>query len=144
MEDFQAAYLERVKDVVILDAAGRHRAAMHLGGIAIECLLKAIICTSFPKGINEWKADDSTPGPGVINPGHSYQKALNSARKYNRRLQLMVQRTPSVIQLLQDVETPDLHFISMRYSGFEPDPEVYKRWYTSYKKLLHLLIRQLS
>lgn len=48
MEDYQAAFLRCVNDVEALDCAGRRIAAMHFGGIAIECLLKYMIFSSLP------------------------------------------------------------------------------------------------
>ena len=42
MEDFRHAYLERLQDKTLLESADRRTAAMHLGGVTIECLLKAM------------------------------------------------------------------------------------------------------
>ncbi len=53
MEDYQAAFLARIMDVEALLNSGRRTAAMHFGGVAIECLLKYIICTSLPKNSKE-------------------------------------------------------------------------------------------
>ena len=39
MEDFHAAFFRCVKDVEVLHEQGRYIAAMHFGGVAIECWL---------------------------------------------------------------------------------------------------------
>src|SRR5437763_13161209 len=58
MEDYQAAFLQRANDVEVLDKAGRRTAAMHFGGVAVECLLKYMIFTSLPKDAKwEWKTE---------------------------------------------------------------------------------------
>lgn len=141
MEDFQAAFLQRTTDVVTLDTAGRHTAAMHFGGIAIECLLKHIICTSLPKNAKgkwEWKTGTNDPGHTITNPGHDYQKAL----RCHHRLWDRVQRFPAVLKWLNEVENPDSHFIDIRYSGDEPDDEHYRRWLKSYQSLRGWLQKQ--
>jgi hypothetical protein len=45
MEDYHTAFLQRATDVTVLDKNGRRIAAIHFGGVAIECLLKHIIIT---------------------------------------------------------------------------------------------------
>src|SRR3989442_14582862 len=110
MEDFQSAFLERIRDVAALDTAGRRTAAMHFGGVAIECLLKYIICTSLPKnaiGEWEWKTDSNDPGHTIHNPGHSY----NAALRCHNRLRFRVQQLRYVLGWLDDVENPDGHYI---------------------------------
>ena len=44
MEDYYAAFLRCAKDVEVLHEQKRRIAAMHFGGVAIECLLKHMIC----------------------------------------------------------------------------------------------------
>ncbi|MFB8797323.1 MAG: hypothetical protein U7126_24565 [Microcoleus sp.] len=43
IEDYQAAFIESHLDTETLGKSGRKVAAMHLGGVTIECLLKAMI-----------------------------------------------------------------------------------------------------
>lgn len=138
MEDFQAAFLQRSKDVAILDENARYTAAMHLGGVVIECLLKHILCSCMPRnshGKKEWKTDGNNPGHTIENPGHSYHRAIGHARQYNQRLQRRIQQSAQVMQWLEDVETPLLHFIDLRYHGAEPDIRNYQQWYKSYNSL---------
>src|SRR5258708_9721438 len=139
MEDYHAAFLQRTEDVTVLDTNGRCIAAMHFGGVAIECLLKHVIFTSLPKGVSkEWKTDANNPGHTIANPGHSYQEALNR----HNRLRSRIQQFPVVLAWLNDVENPEGHFINIRYSGNEPDDEKYKRRVKSYRSLLGWLRTQ--
>jgi len=133
MEDYEAAFLQRVLDVEALHDAGRRSAAMHFGGITIECLLKYLVVTSFPQGATkEWKTDTNDPGHTIKNPGHDYQYAL---RCYHR-LWFRVQQSRYVLKWLNEVEAPNGHFIDMRYIGKEPDEAKYKLWWRSYQNLL--------
>ncbi|HZO73854.1 MAG TPA: hypothetical protein VFB60_16750 [Ktedonobacteraceae bacterium] len=139
MEDYHAAFSQRIADVNVLNTSERRTAAMHLGGVAIECLLKHIIFTSLPRGASkEWKTDGNDPGHTITNPGHSYQEALNR----HNRLRSRIQQFPFVLNWLHDVEQPEGHFIDMRYSGKEPGDDKYKRWITSYQCLIAWLQKQ--
>ena len=82
MEDYEAAFLQRTVDVEVLNTAGRRTAAMHFGGIAIECLLKYLIFTSLPESAKwEWKTATNDPGHTFNNPKHDYQSALRCHNK---------------------------------------------------------------
>lgn len=138
MEDYQAAFEQRTADVETLHTARRYTAAMHFGGVAVECFLKHMICTSLPKntkGVREWKTDTNAPGHTISRPGHDYQGALNC----HKQLKSRVQRFQSVQVWLNAVEKPDGHFINMRYSGHEPSDAKYKQWRKSYQSLIHWL-----
>lgn len=140
MEDYQSAYLQRTSDAAILDKNGRRIAAMHLGGIAVECLLKYMLFTTLPKNATwEWKTISNNPGHTITNPGHSYIEAIQR----HQRLRDRIQRFPVVLQWLNDVENPDSHFIKMRYVGNEPDPIKYAQWHKSYKRLMKWLQNQI-
>ena len=138
-EDYQAAFLKRAENVSVLEINERKIAAMHLGGVTIECLLKYMIFATLPKGATwEWKTDSNDPGHTITNPGHSYQNAL----RRQQRLQNRIQRFPEVRQWLDDVENPGCPFINLRYSGDEPDAGDYQRWQKSYKRLKKWLQNQ--
>jgi len=139
MEDYQTAFSERHIDTEVLCNSDRKIAAMHFGGITIECLLKAIIVASFPKGASkEWKTVSLDPGHTITNPGHSYFEAL----KRHSRLNSRIQKFPMVMTWLQDIEQPSQHFINMRYSCSELDDASYKRWLDSYQRLRGWLQKQ--
>jgi hypothetical protein len=102
-------------------------------------LLKAIIFTTLPKSaIQEWKTDSNDPGHTITNPGHSYIEAL----KRHNRLYSRVQKFPDVMKWLNEVEHPNQNFIDMRYCCNEPDEESYKRWLTTYQRLIAWLEKQ--
>jgi hypothetical protein len=139
MEDYDCAYRERHLDTQELLSSHRKIAAMHFGGVTVECLLKAMIFASLPKGsMKEWKTDFSDPGHTCTNPGHNYQAAI----KRHNRLYSRIQSFPAVMKWLQEVESPSQHFIDMRYSCSEPDDDSYKRWLDSYRRLKTWLQQQ--
>ena len=141
MEDYQSAFLQRHKDTEILcSRPTRKVAAMHFGGVTIECLLKSMILASLPKGASrEWKTDDNSPGHTITNPRHSFQDAL----KRHNRLHTRVQNLPEVMKWLITVENPkNQHFIDMRYSSNEPNDEDYKQWLSAYMSLIGWLQKQ--
>ncbi|MEC4814269.1 MAG: hypothetical protein SAK29_13490 [Scytonema sp. PMC 1069.18] len=139
MEDYQSVFQERRIDTEILSKSTRKVAAMHFGGVTIECLLKAMIFTTLPKSASlEWKTDSNNPGHTITNPGHSYIEAL----KRHNRLYSRVQKFPDVMKWLNEVEHPSQNFIDMRYCCNEPDEESYKRWLTTYQRLIAWLEKQ--
>ena len=140
MEDYQSAFLQRHQDTEILCKSNRKIAAMHFGGITIECLLKSMILASVSN--KEWKTKSNNPGHTITNPGHS----LTAALKSNNRLYSRVQNYPDVIKWINIVENPSQNFITMRYSSSEPNNDEYKQWlsaYTSLKQWLHKQATQL-
>ena len=153
MEDYHSAFLERSTDVEKLHEIGRHTAAMHFGGVTIECLLKYILCLCMPlnhDGEKEWYTCEENPRDTITNPkhtitnpGHNYQKALEYARRYNRHLHRRIRDFPQMMTWLQIVETPSGHFINMRYQGTEPDARSYEQWYTVYNRLKSWLQKEI-
>ena len=132
MEDYQSAFLQRHIDTETLCGSERKIAAMHFGGVTVECLLKAMILSSLSKGaVREWKTDSNNPGHTITRPGHSFNEALNR----HNRLRTRIQQFPEVMKWLGEVESPNQHFIDMRYSCNEPDDESYKRWLNAYQRL---------
>lgn len=140
MEDYQSAFIERHIDTEILCKSGRKVAAMHFGGVTVECLLKAMIFASLPKSASqEWMTDSNNPGHTITNPGHSYIEAL----KRHNRLRSRIDNFPQVRKWLDEVENPtSQNFIDMRYSGIEPDDQNYKRWLDTYQRLIGWLQKQ--
>jgi hypothetical protein len=139
MEDFQSAYVERDKDTRVLHDSERKIAAMHLGGVTVECLLKALILSTVPKAQRTWKTDDHDPGHTVTNPGHSFEAAL----KRNNTLRHRVSQNSTVKNWIKIVESPNSqHFIDMRYSTNVPHDKDYKEWWYAYESLRNWLIAQ--
>lgn len=139
MEDYQSAFMQRHSDTETLHNCQRKIAAMHFGGITIECLLKSMIMASLPRGAShEWKTDSNSPGHTITNPGHSYTEALNR----HNRLKSRIDKFPEVRKWLEQVETPGQHFIDMRYCCSEPNHTSYKNWLDKYQRLLQWLQKQ--
>jgi len=136
MEDYQSAFSQRDDDTKILCESNRKIAAMHFGGITIECLLKSMILASVSN--KEWKTDSHNPGHTITNPGHS----LTAALKSNNRLYARVQNFPEVIKWINIVENPSQNFITMRYSSSEPNDDKYKEWLSAYTRLKQWLQKQ--
>jgi hypothetical protein len=139
MEDYDAAFLARHQDTESLNSNARSIAAMHFGGVTIECLLKSIILNNLDRGASrEWKTESNNPNHTITNPGHDLQAAL----KRCNRLYSRVQKFPAVIKWINTVECPQQHFIDMRYSSNEPSEVDYKQWLSAYKSLLGWLQTQ--
>ena len=140
MEDYQSAFLQRHQDTEILCESNRKIAAMHFGGITIECLLKSMILASVSS--QEWKTKSNNPGHTITNPGHS----LTAALKSNNRLSSRVHNYPDVIKWIniveKPVENPSQNFIDMRYSSSEPNDDKYKEWLSAYTGLKQWLQKQ--
>jgi hypothetical protein len=118
MEDYQAAFIERHIDTETLCQSGRKVAAMHFGGVTIECQLKSIICNTIPGGASQNLRT------------HSCTALLEQHNKLKSRA------TPKVREWLDEVENPNSQlFINMRYCGIEPNDASYKRWLYAYKCL---------
>ena len=136
MEDYQSAFLQRHQDTEILCKSNRKIAAMHFGGITIECLLKSMILASVSN--KEWKTKSNNPGHTITNPGHS----LTAALKSNNRLYSRVQKCEWVVKWINIVEKPSENFITMRYSSSEPNDDKYKEWLSAYTGLKRWLQKQ--
>jgi hypothetical protein len=142
MEDYQSAFLARYQDTEVLHLSSREVAAMHFGGVTVECLLKSIIISNLQRGANrEWKTETNNPGHSITNPGHDFQNALNRCNRLKDR----VQRCTEVRRWIDIVENPQGHFIDMRYCGAEiNEMDYYKQWLFAYKNLICWLQKQAS
>ena len=125
MEDYQAAFIERYFDTKTLDQSGRKVAAMHFGGVTIECQLKAIICNTLPGGASQNLKI------------HSCKELL---KKYHK---LQSRATHKVREWLDEVENPTSQpFIDMRYCGIEPNDASYRHWLYAFNQLTNWLQQQ--
>ena len=125
MEDYQAAFIERHFDTKTLDQSGRKVAAMHFGGVTIECLLKAIICHTIPGGASQNLRT------------HSCKELLKKHPKLQSRA------THKVREWLDEVENPTSQpFIDMRYCGIEPNDASYRHWLYAFNQLTNWLQQQ--
>ena len=138
MENYAAAYEARLSDVETLLAPETPRAvaAVHLGGVAVECRLKALAVTYHK--ITEWgqegaRARDPWKGKSIARPGHSlvpivklmnelYQKAKNDAR-FLTHLDALVHPTGAT----------QVDFIDLRYAGDEVERDALQGWRRSFE-----------
>jgi hypothetical protein len=137
MEDYLSSFVQRSLDTKQLYKNGRKIAAMHMGGIAIECLLKALLVKYH--GISRWDERSKLTGRKVYNPKHRLDMSVRNIQKLNARLHANL----SLIKMMKEVQQPcGTDFIALRYSGKVPDQESFDRWYQSYISLLQWIIRQ--
>jgi hypothetical protein len=91
VEDYHAAFLRCAQDVEALHEQKRRIAAMHFGGVAIECLLKYMLIASLRKdAIKAWyDGTDETKeyGHTITNPGHDYREALKRHNKLRSHIE---------------------------------------------------------
>ncbi len=135
MEDYEAAYHERLRDTQELDQAQRRLAALHWGGITVECFLKALVVAG--RGISQWQTSDS-PSHGVKNPGHDLKESV----KLHNKLRNRFQEFPEAMKWLERIDMPAGHFIDLRYRSEAPNDAEYREWLHSYKRLLRWLQKQ--
>lgn len=139
MEDYKSAFIHRCIDTKEMYRKRRTIAAMHMGGITLECLLKDALVKFH--GISEWKTSSKVSGNLIRNPGHKLNLAITDIPN----LELRVNSNPVTMKLFNDVQQPiGFEFIDLRYSGSEPDNEAFDEWYNSYMTLLQWLIKQLK
>lgn len=124
MEDYAGAFAARYLDVEALlrSVPQRRVAAAHIGGVAVECHLKALILTYH--GITAWsqvgrRARDTYYGRSIERPGHGLMTAI----KQMSDLYAKAKSDPSFIQHLNQVMRPvgstNVDFIDLRYVAQE-------------------------
>lgn len=139
MEDYRSAFIHRCIDTKEMYKNNRKIAAMHMGGITLECLLKDALVKYH--GISGWKMNSKLSGSIIRNPGHKLNLAITDIPK----LELRANSNPAIMKLFNEVQQPTgAEFIDLRYLGMEPDQAIYDQWYKSYMTLLQWLIIQLK
>jgi len=121
MEDFTGAYIHRKKDALaLLTLNANHGIAIfHLGGVAIECRLKALLIMYHQ--IQGWKQNsrrtgDSLYGLPIKNPSHKLMEALkNMPTLYDKAMSdsVFLNHFSKIIHPLGS-SSPD--YITLRYS----------------------------
>ncbi len=152
MEDYRRAYLERLEDKDKLIAHDRRLAAMHLGGVAIECLLKALLVEV--EGVSAWHvSSDKCPScgvairpsypqsHGVANPGHDLMRAITASSRLKNRLMSHPQRQ-MLVDWINEIMKPSCNFIALRYECNPPDDSKFQAWKDAFGRLHFWLCRQ--
>jgi hypothetical protein len=118
MEDYAGAAAARHKDISALVAAQRTIFALHTGGVAIECQMKALL--TFYHQITEWnepgqRKKDPRCGQPIPNPGHGLLAALRAMDALHQRAKtdrLFLQHLDKVMHPFGPTEE---NFIEIRY-----------------------------
>lgn len=136
MENYIKASKERYADVnTLLDHSSmRTTAAAHLGGIAVECHIKAMVLNYH--NIKSWGEEGKRPrdvhqGKPIQRPGHG----LISIVKLMPRLYEKAKSDPQFLRHLNALMHPagssDIDFIALRYAANSLDSSVCAAWQQS-------------
>ncbi|RFP62955.1 MAG: hypothetical protein BJG00_001970 [Limnothrix sp. CACIAM 69d] len=149
IEDYESAHLERAIDQSILDKGDRRIASMHMGGIAIECRLKALILGHFPEKQRDWKPNPKSKHQhshhcNIFNPGHDLHQALNELDKLGV-VKAPDENNENIQDALATIQNPlpGYSFINLRYYGGSLEALDYEGWETQYQIFKTWLDQQL-
>lgn len=113
MEAFEKAAEARLDDWEVLNAKNRKVGTIHMGGIYIECLLKAMICCKYTVSDGrrgKWRIDGFTDE--VSRPSHD----LTSLQYTNLLKDIYDDMPENVMKSLEYISEPDGHgYIEYRY-----------------------------
>ncbi len=120
MEDYIGAYQARKNDIVGLSTLStNHKVAMfHLGGIAIECKLKALLLAYHR--INAWneksrRTKDSMYNQEIENPSHSLLTAIKHMPKLRKRAKLSQKFMEHLDHIIHPLGASNVNYIDIRY-----------------------------
>ena len=141
MEDYEVAYENRLSDIDVLLAGSNKRgtAAIHLGGVAVECRLKALIILYHK--IKEWddvsrRPRDAKLGQPIPRTGHS----LISAVRMMPDIYAKAKADPMFLSHLNNVNFPTgstlTDFIALRYASANIAEPALGTWQESFKYVL--------
>ena len=121
-EDYTGAYQARKNDIfALLTLQSNHKIAIfHLGGIAIECKLKAFLLTYHQ--IDNWneKSYRTTKGSMINNPKHSLMIAIKHMPKIFDKAKKDRQFMESLTHIINPLGASEINYIDIRYY---PEPE---------------------
>lgn len=131
MEDYSSAATDRLADFDVLSKKRRKVCAIHIGGVYIECLLKAMLCcannvTEVENRSNRWIINEVE----IYRPSHSL--TTGPLRDY---LPSIYEDMPEdVLHSLEYIAYPnDIDYISYRYvSSATVSDEEYDEWYCNF------------
>lgn len=113
MENYLEVFSQRCFDVHALMHKERYLAAMHFGGIAVECLLKAKLIDRY--GLKVWYDESPDPDPGHVikNPKHSYKNALSHLNS----LQVYLDNSKEMSAHFERVEYPGCFYLYTKFNA---------------------------
>ena len=119
MEDFEGAYLARKNDIFALPRNQNHTIAIfHLGGVAVECQLKAMLLVYHK--ISDWnnqshRVRDSLFGKPIKNPKHDLRKALSDMSDLYNVALADGQFLAHLEKIIRPLGSSNPDYISLRY-----------------------------
>ncbi|MCW6037502.1 hypothetical protein K4A83_14640 [Spirulina subsalsa FACHB-351] len=119
MEDFASVCLARKKDAeALLELENHNIAALHLGGISVECRLKSLLASYH--SISEWdeksrRKKDSMFTQQIRNPGHSLITALRHMPELYQLAKSDKQLLKHLNCLIYPLGATSVDYISLRY-----------------------------
>lgn len=141
MEDYRKAFGSRRADVETLLAAENPRAtaAVHLGGVAVECKLKALVIKYH--GITVWgesssRAKDSRRGQPIERPGHGLLASLRLMKETHSKATLDPRFLSHLNRIMHPAGQTERDFIDLRYSGDELSENTMSEWRNSLQYVL--------
>ncbi|HCF5159408.1 TPA: hypothetical protein ACRNDL_001248 [Pseudomonas aeruginosa] len=141
MEDYGKAFDSRRADVEILLAGENPRAtaAAHLGGVAVECKLKALVIKYH--GITLWgenssRAKDSRRGQPIERPGHGLVASLRLMQQIHSKAVLDPRFLSHLSRIMHPAGATERDFIDLRYSGYELAGGTLSEWRESLEYVL--------
>lgn len=136
MEDFTGACLERKKDAeALLKLKDHNIAALHLGGISIECRLKSLL--AYYHSISEWneksrRKKDSMFNQQINNPGHSLTTALRHMPELYQSAKSNQQLLMHLNCLIYPLGSTSVDYIGLRYDVAQASPIQRDKWKKSF------------
>lgn len=119
MEDFAGAYLARKNDIFALPRNQNHTVAIfHLGGVAVECRLKAMLLVYHR--IADWnlpsqRVGDYLHGQVIRNPSHDLLKAVQNMSALNAVAMLDSDFFCHLENIKRPLGSTNPDYISLRY-----------------------------
>lgn len=151
-ENYHKAYLERLADKESLEHADRRVGTMHLGGVVIECLIKAMRVET--DHVADWHIpNESCPAcralirqgnlqkHGIKNPGHQLMLAIKDWHRLWHRL-MSVPHRQDLINWITLLEDPSVHFIDLRYEHYQPNDGEFNQWCQAFNRFHGWLLQQ--
>ncbi len=135
LEDFNAAAEARKVEALLMMTEKKKAISIHLGGIYIECLLKALLVkkyglTNVTNNGNSWQ---DTLGNSYPNPGHNLREAFKQLREISDKAPAAVNTDLSCIYKIKDIR-----YIDYRYkedsSVSDTEFEAWKKHYIAFVK----------
>ncbi|AXW54201.1 hypothetical protein CJO92_04825 [Ralstonia solanacearum] len=146
MEDYELASASRRTDVDMLLSAENPRttAAAHLGGVAVECKLKALVAKYHD--IAAWdersrRKKDPRLGQAIPRPGHGLLAAIRLMDAVYRKAKADAMFLKHLGRVMNPAGATSLDFIELRYVASELDGNALSDWQQSFRYVVGWLVK---